>query len=151
MSANMFDRSGNRGTCAQPCRMLYSLMEGKTFDQLHEVKNSQGYLLSLKDLYTLDHMHELIESCVTSFKIEGRMKSGEYVGQVVHAYREAMDAYLAHKKYQVEDSTKENLMKVFNRGFTPGHIFHARGSDLGNQYRPNHMGVEIGEVISCDR
>ncbi|MEG2707169.1 MAG: U32 family peptidase [Erysipelotrichaceae bacterium] len=151
MSANMFDRSGNRGTCAQPCRMLYSLMEGKTFDQLHEVKNSQGYLLSLKDLYTLDHMHELMEAGVTSFKIEGRMKSGEYVGQVVHAYREAMDAYIAHKKYQVKDSTKENLMKVFNRGFTPGHIFHARGSDLGNRYRPNHMGVEIGEVISCDR
>ncbi|MEG2995349.1 MAG: DUF3656 domain-containing protein [Erysipelotrichaceae bacterium] len=151
MSDHLFNRSGNRGTCAQPCRMLYSLMEGKSYDQLTEGRNAQGYLLSLKDLYTLDHIHELMDAGITSFKIEGRMKSGEYVGQVVKAYREAIDAHLNHKKYSVSDVTKENLMKVFNRGFTSGHLFHARSSDLANPYRPNHMGIEIGEVISCDR
>lgn len=149
MSAKLFDRSGNRGACAQPCRMRYTLMKKQSKGWM-EVKDSEGYLLSLKDLYTLQHIDKLIDAGVTSFKIEGRMKSAEYVAQVVSTYREAIDAHLNHQKYQVKEEVEVKLKKVYNRGFTSGHLMHDRGMALANPIRPNHIGVSIGKVIACD-
>lgn len=145
MSAKKLSRSGNRGACAQMCRMKYRL--GKEGAQGVSYVDTPGeYLLSPKDLNTLTHIPELIEAGVTSFKIEGRMKRPAYVALMVALYRKAIDAYLHHEPWKEADA-EEAMRKIFNRDFTTGHLFHAMGSALMNPYRPNHMGVPLGEVI----
>ena len=146
MSSINGGRSGNRGQCAQPCRLPYELVEletGKT------VPTQGEYLLSPKDLNTLDNIEELIESGATSFKIEGRMKRPEYVGAVVRAYRQKVDEVLARRHSHYTDQEEEKLKKLFNRGFTEGYLFHQSGFSIMNQQRPNHVGVSAGQVIAC--
>lgn len=146
MSSVLFDRSGNRGACAQPCRMQYGLYR-KEDENLVPVNSKGDYLLSPKDLNTLEHLPELIDAGVASFKIEGRMKRPEYVACMVSLYRQAIDAHLAHRKFKVSKEMIEDMQKLFHRGFTTGHIFHQKGSALMNPIRPNHMGVEVGKII----
>lgn len=150
MSSVLFDRSGNRGACAQPCRMQYGLYR-KENQQLIPVKSKGDYLLSPKDLNTLQQLPALIDAGVVSFKIEGRMKRPEYVACMVSLYRQAIDAHLAHRKFQVRADMLEDMQKLFHRGFTSGHIFHQKGSALMNPIRPNHMGVEIGKIIGIKK
>ena len=136
MSINQGNRSGNRGGCAQPCRMQYQLVkDGVTLDSTNE------YLLSPKDLNTLEHIDELVKLGVSSFKIEGRMKRPEYVALITSEYRKAID----HKNYKPDIV---GLKKIFNRGFTDGHLYHKRGDALMNAHRPNHMGIPLGTVIA---
>lgn len=151
MSARLFDRSGNRGACAQPCRMAYTLRSYDASGKYENIGAEGEFLLSPKDLYTLDHIGELIDAGVLSFKIEGRMKRPEYVAQVVRSYRRAIDAHLNKQTYRIDKEEFDQLKKVYHRGFTQGHLFHQRGSDLMNPYRPNHMGVKIGDVLGCDK
>lgn len=134
-------RSGNRGSCAGSCRQKYDLI----VDQ--KKINKEEYLLSTKDLNTLEHLGELIESGVESFKIEGRMKRPEYVYLVVKLYRKAIDEYCKNKKIQMNENDILELKKIFNREFTKGFLFHEKETDLMNQKRPNHMGIPIGKVI----
>jgi len=137
-------RSGNRGECAQPCRKAYQLINLDT----HEIIKTPGdYLLSPKDLWTLDHVEELIDAGVLSFKIEGRMKRPEYVAEVVRVYRKAIDSVLNQKKPQVDENDQMSLMKLFNRKTTAGHLFHEKGYNLLNPLRPNHMGIPLGKVV----
>lgn len=146
MSAKKLSRSGNRGACAQMCRMKYRL--GRLDDGTVTYVDHEGaYLLSPKDLNTLDHVPELIDAGITSFKIEGRMKRPAYVAQMVSLYRKAIDAYLRGERFH-QSEAKEEMEKIFNRGFTSGHLFHRRGSALINSHRPNHMGIEIGTVLA---
>ncbi|MDD3392183.1 MAG: U32 family peptidase [Bacilli bacterium] len=133
-------RSGNRGTCAQVCRKKYSL---KIDDNVVE---KDKYLLSMKDLNTLNHISSLIESGVDSFKIEGRMKRPEYVYLVVSIYRKVIDSYLKDKKLNIDKELIKQLKVMFNREFTSGFLFNDQ--DLINTYRPNHMGILLGNVIS---
>jgi putative protease len=133
MSSVIGKRSGNRGRCAQPCRMQYEL-EGVT---------SKEYLLSPKDLMTIDYVNELIEAGVTSFKIEGRMKRAEYVGLTVKSYREAL-------RGNVPDDVKKKLSIMFNREFTKGYINNETNSEFTNTKSPNHIGIEIGKVIKVN-
>ena len=114
-------RSGNRGMCAQPCRLPYSLLsEDKILDK--------GYLLSPRDLCSLENLPKLISAGVSSLKIEGRMKSPTYVATVTKIYRKYID--LAYKflnneisKYEIDENDKKELMQVFNRGeFSTGHL-----------------------------
>lgn len=150
MSSMIGSRSGNRGECAQPCRLPYALWkEGR--DQRQEVSGGSRYLISMKDLNTLDYVHDLIEAGVTSFKIEGRMKRPEYVAKVVAVFRDAFDRYDRKQAFKLSATDEEELKKLFNRGFTPGHIFERRGSDIVNMERPNHIGVPIGEVVYIHR
>ena len=100
------------------------------------------------DLNTLDQVEELIRSGATSFKIEGRMKRPEYVGAVVRAYREKIDAVLAGMRPASEEGEQIRLKKLFNRGFTTGYLFHQSGPALMNPLRPNHVGIRIGTVLS---
>lgn len=142
MSSLIGGRSGNRGTCAQCCRQPYSLIsDGKTI-----VKDK--YLLSTKDLNTLDNIGKIIEAGVASLKIEGRMKRAEYVYYVTSLYRKAIDSYIKDKKVTITDEEIKNLKKLFNRGFTKGFIFNENNNNFTNEERPNHMGIEIGKVIS---
>ena len=141
MSALIGNRSGNRGTCAQICRQPYDLeIDGK-------IVNKDKYLLSTKDLNTLNYLGKLLEIGVDSLKIEGRMKSKEYVYLVTHLYRKAITNYNKFKETKITDSDIKNLKKIFNREFTKGFIFNEDNDSFTNPFRPNHMGIKIGSVV----
>lgn len=139
MSSMIGGRSGNRGQCAQPCRLPYTAEESK------------GYLLSMKDICTLDLIPDFIEAGIDSFKIEGRMKKPEYVAGVTSMYRKYTDIYLKNgrKGYKVASEDKEQLMDLFNRGgFHAGYYFRKNGRDMITTKRPNHAGVAAVMTIS---
>lgn len=133
-------RSGNRGECAQPCRLPYALIKDD------QIVNEDSYLMSSKDLMTIDNLNELIDAGVDSFKIEGRMRKPEYVIQTVLSYRKAIDSYFINKPFDIESEILL-LKKVFNREYTEGYIFNTRPKSINNSHRPNHMGIEIGKVL----
>lgn len=139
MSSVIGKRSGNRGQCAQPCRLKYKFMKNNEI-----LKEKYPYLLSPKDMMTIEHIGELIEAGVHSFKIEGRMKRPEYVGSVVKAYRKAIDEYLHKQKSSLENDIYQ-MKSMFNRDYTNGYIFHdqyiVKGDYSGNK------GIIIGKVI----
>ena len=134
-------RSGNRGSCAQPCRKNYILKEDGNV-----IKT--GSLLSMKDLMTLDRINELCDMGVASFKIEGRMKSVEYVVSTVKAYRKAIDDWSKKKKYIEDKSLIKNMLVTFNRDFTSGYLFNAKNNSVTSLKGVNHQGIVIGKVIS---
>lgn len=130
MSSFIGGRSGNRGSCAQPCRLPYELL-----NQEGRVVNTQGanYLLSPKDLNYSEFMGDLIEAGVTSFKVEGRMKKPSYVKEVISSYRAIIDA---HGK--VTDRDRKALASVFNRGFSTAHLEGLQGRDMITAVVPNN-------------
>lgn len=131
-------RSGNRGRCAQPCRLPYKLDNGKS-----------GYLLSTRDLMLLDRIPEMRDAGVYSFKLEGRMKRPEYVGVITRAYREALDAAEAHISYHPSQKTIRELKQIFNRGgFTEGYVMEKSNAALMSWERPNHWGINVGKITS---
>ena len=131
-----YDRSGNKGACAQPCRMEYTLLEdGKP------VATQGRYLLSPRDLSLINKIERMHQAGVYSFKIEGRMKSPEYVYQSVHA------AKMAIAGHPLTAEQLNQLKTAFNRGYTLGHTFEQTGLSLMNPKTSNHQGVEIGEVL----
>ena len=143
MSSLIGGRSGNKGTCAQSCRMKYCLLhDNEIIDK--------NYLLSTKDLNTLEHIGELIDLGIDSFKIEGRMKSKEYVYLVTKLYRKAIDSYIKDKKINIKDEDIIDLKKVFNRDYTKGFLFNEDNNNFTNSFRPNHIGVKLGKVISIN-
>lgn len=146
MSSMIGARSGNRGACAQTCRLPYELVDlstGKTLDS-----NVGDFLLSPRDLKTIDEVGELIEAGVTSFKIEGRLKKPEYVATVVKAYREAIDQYLDTRRVKISKQTHADMEQIFSRGFTKGFLFGDKGQTWMSADRPNHKGIMIGEVVN---
>ena len=135
-------RSGNRGQCAQPCRLPY-----RTDNQ----KDTQ-YVLSLKDICTLEYIPELVEAGIDSFKIEGRMKKPEYVALVTAMYRKYVDLYLkcGKKAFRVEEKDREMLMDLYNRGGSHGGYYHTKnGREMLSLERPNHAGVPALQVMKC--
>lgn len=147
MSSFLGGRSGNRGACAQPCRMPYELTDsfGKP------VRNHTGhYLLSLKDLMGLRDIPDLIGAGVSSLKIEGRMKSPEYGYHVVSVYRKAIDAALQHKKIPVKEFGEE-IQKEFNRGYSDSYFTHREGPDMITRYSANNLGIFAGTAMSADK
>ena len=139
-SSNVGGRSGNRGACAQPCRRMYTLkdLEGNVISD-----RNQLYLMSPKDLNTYDKIDQYKSIAPLSLKIEGRMKSPEYVYGVVSAYRHAIDGVQSVRDDEV-------LKKAFNRQYTKGHLFKAPFSELMNYQLPSHSGTILGKVMSSD-
>ena len=138
MSSMIGGRSGNRGQCAQPCRLPYTY------------KGKNGYLMSLKDICTLESIPDLIEHGIDSFKIEGRMKKPEYVAGVTAMYRKYTDLYLEHgrEKFRVKKSDLEELMDLYNRGgFHSGYYFVHNGPEMLCTNRPNHAGTKAAKVL----
>ena len=135
-------RSGNRGKCAQACRLPYELLQGnKVLDK--------GYLLSPKDVCGLPFIPDLINAGVACFKIEGRMKSPEYVSTVTRVYRKYMDKAFEGGKYSIEEQDYKDLMQVFNRGgFSEGHLSGNANHNLVYKYKPNNMGIYLGQISS---
>ena len=142
MSSLIGARSGNRGTCAQCCRMKYDLIKD------NKIVNKDKYILSTKDLCTLKDIDKLIDVGVDSIKIEGRMKRKEYVYLAVSLYRKAIDSYLNYGFVNITDKDILELKKIFNRGFTKGFLFNETNNNFTNPKRPNHQGIVIGKVIS---
>ncbi|MDO4545008.1 MAG: U32 family peptidase, partial [Bacillota bacterium] len=139
-------RSGNRGLCAQPCRLPY-----------RDVKGKQAYLLSPKDICTLEHIPQLCRAGVDSFKIEGRLKSAEYVAVVTSIYRKYLDRYAAqqagasHGKADhigaADASDMRQLLQIFNRGgFSTGYLFGNPGRKLLSGESPKNRGLLLGKV-----
>lgn len=137
-------RSGNRGECAQPCRLKYKMYR----DDVLVEKDS--YLLSTKDLMTIENLDKVMASGVSSLKIEGRMRRVEYVIATVRAYREAIDHFYDGKSFNLEKRISE-LFSVFNREYTKGYLLDEEPYKINNSNRPNHQGVEIGRVVAYNR
>lgn len=149
MSSIIGGRSGNRGRCAQPCRMPYYLADadGKLMADPARVGE---YLLSPRDLNVSECLPELVGAGVDSFKIEGRMKRPEYVATVVRIYRQLIDR-AAEGNFFITPEEATELAQIFNRGFTTGYFFGRPGLDLMSCKRPNNRGVRLGKITRCDR
>lgn len=140
MSSIIGGRSGNRGRCAQPCRLPYTLEEENSN------KYYRGYLLSPKDICTLENMKDVIESGASSLKIEGRMKRPEYTAGVVDIYRRAIDSFYDNKQIDFSAETKK-LMQLFNReGFSKGYLYGNSGKDMMAYSFPKNTGLFLGKV-----
>lgn len=137
-------RSGNRGKCAQPCRLPYKLLED------HSGKTKivdDGYLLSPRDLCSLELLPRLVKLGINSFKVEGRMKTPEYVATVTRIYRKYIDLALSGKEYIIDESDKKDLLQVFNRGgFSFGHLLSEPNQDLIYKEKSNNIGLYLGNV-----
>ena len=139
MSSIIGGRSGNRGRCAQPCRMEYTLQGEKSGEQ-------RGYLLSPKDMCTIEDVKDIVDTGTFSLKIEGRMKRPEYVAGVVDNYRKAVDKVILKKKYN-EQEGKGQLLQLFNRsGFTNAYLKSNTGKDMMSFNSPKNTGVPLGQV-----
>ena len=149
MSSMIGGRSGNRGRCAQPCRLPYTLVDEKGEDVL---ENTVGqYLLSPRDLNTIEILKELTGAGVASLKIEGRMKRPEYVAVVTAAYRRELDALRDGRDGTADGETRRRLAQVFNRDFTTAYLLDNPGRNLMSDRRPNNRGLLVGRVVSYDR
>ena len=133
-------RSGNRGKCAGPCRLPYELLQDdKIIDS--------GYLLSTRDLCGLEYIPSLIDAGVNCLKIEGRMKSPEYVATVTRIYRKYIDLASSNNPYIIDENDKKELMQVFNRGmYCSGHFENTPNKNLVFKEKPNNMGLFLGIV-----
>ena len=139
-SSMLGGRSGNRGKCAGPCRLPFELLEN------HKPINT-GYLLSTRDLCGLEFIPDLIHAGVKSFKIEGRMKSSEYVATVTRIYRKYIDLALSDNDYVIDEDDKKELLQVFNRGMSSsGHLSNEANRNLVFKEKPNNMGLFLGKV-----
>ena len=139
-SSMLGGRSGNRGKCAGPCRLPFELLEN------NKTINS-GYLLSTRDLCGLEFIPDLIRAGVKSFKIEGRMKSPEYVATVTRIYRKYIDLALSDNEYIIDEDDKKELLQVFNRGMSSsGHLSNEANRNLVFKEKPNNMGLFLGKI-----
>lgn len=147
MSSMIGGRSGNRGRCAQPCRLPYTLVDEEDTDLL---SGSAGqYLLSPRDLKTIDLLPELLKAGVTSLKIEGRMKRPEYVATAVGCYRRAVDSWLKGD-FRVSSEDNQALAQIFNRDFTTAYLEKKQGRNMMSDKRPNNRGLMLGRVLGYD-
>ena len=156
MSHHLFGKSANRGECVQPCRREYEVYDSSIDKSLIV---GEDYIMSPKDLCTIEFIDQLIESGIDSFKIEGRKRAPEYVAKVVSVYRQAIDLYFAdkdgkHENLLTDEKKKEllsELEKVYNRGFSSGFYFDVPSSE---EYAGVHGSrsttrkVYIGKVVN---
>ncbi len=146
LSSMIGARSGNRGKCAQPCRLPYELISNNSDE---ESTIDKGHLLSPRDLCSLELIPELVKSGITSFKIEGRLKTPEYVSTVTRIYRKYIDLAKSNEPYIIDEADKQDLLQVFNRGgFSTGYLANEPNQNLIYKNKPNNMGILIGTVYN---
>ena len=151
LSQHIGNRSANRGACAQPCRLPWDLLDTKG-----KVLFKNRHLLCMKDLNNSEHLEELIDAGITSFKIEGRLKDADYVKNVTAYYRQKLDAIISHREDLEQASIghcsytfEVNPEKSFNRGFTD-YFINGRKKGIDSPFTPKSMGEYIGEVSWCN-
>ncbi len=143
-SSHVLKRSGNRGECAGMCRLPYQIIEND------KIVNTEGdYLLSPKDLCSINYFKELMDSNIKCFKIEGRMKSPLYVAIVTKIYKTLMTQYEHHEKMQVSRDDLNLLKAIFNREYTEGYLHN--DNNIMNMKGPNHQGLSIGHVTNITK
>lgn len=148
MSSIIGGRSGNRGRCAQPCRLPYVV----TKDGQVITDNDAPFLMSPKDIQTLDLIPQVIAAGVHTFKIEGRMKAPEYIASVARIYNKYINLALEEKNYKVSQEDEDELLTVFNRGgFTQGYFSQKPGKVMMAEDSPKNVGLRIGEVIAYNK
>lgn len=131
-------RSGNRGQCAQPCRLPYKNEKGEI-----------GYWLSPKDFCAVDYLADYVRMGVKSLKIEGRMKSPEYVGAVTAIYRKYLNECIENGSCEVSERDRTMLEQIYSRnGFTTGYLLGNPGRELLSGKVPKHKGIKVGKVLS---
>ena len=150
LSSMIGARSGNRGKCAQPCRLPYELIRKsiESNDNNNEsITLDKGHLLSPKDLCSLDLLPTLVNLGITCFKIEGRLKNPEYVSTVTRIYRKYIDLAQSSEPYIIEDKDRKDLLQVFNRGgFSSGYLEGKSNTEFVSKAKPNNMGLFLGTV-----
>lgn len=160
-SSSIGARSGNRGKCAQPCRLPYKLFSTNNLNQkLNQNKSDtnndicldSGYLLSPRDLCGLNYIPQLINAGVSCLKIEGRMKSPEYVATVTKIYRKYIDLAYSQKDYIIDQNDVDELMQVFNRGgFSSANFESTPNRNYVFKEKPNNIGIYIGNVSKLNK
>lgn len=145
MSSLIGGRSGNRGKCAQPCRKAYSIVN--LDNDISSNSPNKTYLLSMKDLNTIERLDEIVKSGVKSLKIEGRMKRPEYVAIVVKHYKDALHQIEAEENLEVHEGIQTELESAFNRDFTQGFLFNEKKSEIVNIMKPSNRGTLVGKVL----
>lgn len=149
-------RDANKGECAQPCRWNYSLCEEKRPGEYYPIfEDERGtYIFNSQDLCLINHLPQLIEAGIDSFKIEGRMKSAFYVATVVSAYRKAIDEYFEQKAYPSQKKLQRELDKISHRPYTTGFYFAEKDEQM-NIYSEDSAYIReyefIGRVLSFDK
>ena len=147
LSSAIGGRSANRGLCAQPCRLPYELVD----ENGHVASSGGRYLLSPKDLAGITVLPALVASGVAALKIEGRMKSPEYVALVVRAYRSALDRAVADAEaFEVAPAEWSSLEEAFSRGFSEAYLSGIDDESMMSRSRPNNRGVPLGRVVGAD-
>ena len=142
MSSFYGGRSGNRGRCAQPCRLQYKAA-------LEEGISDKSHILSPKDIETLTILPELIEAGIHSLKIEGRMKSPEYVGLITGLYRHYRDKYIKEGTYKVTQDDLDRMIQIFNRGgFSQGYYHQHSGPEMITFDQPKNQGKSVGKIVA---
>ncbi|MCC8065676.1 MAG: U32 family peptidase, partial [Clostridiales bacterium] len=153
LSSMLGGRSGNRGRCAQPCRLPYAAetvsdQQNEKMQHLHKISSAKECILSMKDLCTLDLLPDLMDAGIASFKIEGRMKRPEYTAGVTSVYREYMDRYaaLGQKDYQVQEKDRKSLLDLFDRGgFSQGYYHMLNGPAMIAKKRPKEESLQAAQ------
>ncbi|HHT62970.1 MAG TPA: U32 family peptidase, partial [Clostridia bacterium] len=146
MSSLIGGRSGNRGRCAQPCRMNYTLVDERGVNVADAVMGE--HLLSPRDLNTLELLPEICRAGISSLKFEGRMKRPEYVATVIRVYRNALERVRKNpEKFSVTPEELKELAQIFNRDFTTGYLLGNPGRDLMSFKRPNNRGIRVGRIL----
>ena len=145
-SESIGGRSANRGQCAQSCRLEYEMM----VDGVKKDLGDKKYLVSPKDLCGIAQIPDLLDLGVDSFKVEGRLKTPEYVAAAAKNYSEAINAKLNHKKFTVNDieNAKQEMGLTYSRGFFSGWLHGVDHQQLVDGTYGAHRGVEIGSVVS---
>jgi U32 family peptidase len=143
MSSMIGGRSANRGTCAQPCRLPYQLFRS---GQEKPLKTPGEHLLSPRDLCSVGLLPELRRAGVASLKIEGRMKSPDYVASVVRVYRAVLDRLEAGQDATPTHEERQALSEAFSRGFTTAYLENCRDNEMMSYQRPNNRGVPAGRI-----
>lgn len=150
MSSFVGRRSGNRGLCAQPCRLSYQIVINKDGKDLH-LDTLGDYPISTKDLCTLSLIPEILEAGIDALKIEGRLKSPEYVAVVTKVYRREIDRAVANPaNYYLLRESIEQLEEVFSRGFSAAYLGGIRDNRMMSYTRPNNRGAFVGRVVYVD-
>lgn len=152
LSSYMTGRDSNRGECAHPCRYKYYLMEEKRPGQyMPVVEDERGtYIMNSKDLCMIEHIPDLVDAGITSFKIEGRMKSSFYVATVVKAYRQAIDRFISDpENYEFDNAWLDDLMKSSHREFSTGFYYNNPGQIYGSSTYIRNYDI-VGLVLGYD-
>ena len=136
-------RSANRGECVGSCRLPYKLIEN---DKV--IKTNGNYLLSTRELNTIEKINELLDNNIKCLKIEGRMKSPEYVGYITRIYRKAINNYYNNKNINISKEELTNMATLYNRKFSSGYLFNDKIINIDS---PNHQGSYLGKVIEVNK